>query len=625
VKFPLYSMDGSRLTSLKGEVSFFSKVNLSDIEQMDSLELDSYFSSIKGSLISLEGGGFTKIYNQGGDVFLNSTKLGLDLRPLNLTEFDDPMKQFFCDDLRSSIDIFEDYLVFNSHYKRIISVSNFSSEIELSELQDLSDYVLLFRKIDNQSSKRKLDLKRKMHFGRLFDDMKNIESENAYNETQDLLEDITNQNESLFEIELYFIVHGKDKTDLDLNTDKLISNLKEIEIDSRIESRALGSVFQSLIPGVSPLFLRKHLAPASFVCALFPLRKDFVHSSGIELISRRGYSLYLDMFEKTSHNFNMLITGSSGQGKSMMANKILLEGINNGIKGVVLDLGSSFLKTTKYLGGDIVSEKINPFISKDPVYLTEFVLSFVDGEVDQLQKGKLFKEIKNNLSITNFKEFIKALERSFDNLGLYFEDCWQYFSEDELLNESLLYCDLSKYSKRIKRPLIIYLIECFKKMDGRKIFIFDECWNLLNENADYIAECFRTFRKHDASAIAISQNIDDFSKTELGKVIIQNTFYKLLFRQTISDKVFLSNYEKELISDLRSQKGEYSEFLVLSEEVRKISRFYPSYLEYELFTSDRNDCIEFDSYLDNVGRFFSFKRCVQNFVADKYRGGNYAL
>src|SRR5690606_40132436 len=71
------------------------------------------------------------------------------------------------------------------------------------------------------------------------------------------------------------------------------------------------------------------------------------------------------------------------------------------------------------------------------------------------------------------------------------------------------------------RSLIIYLIEYFKHLEGEKIFIFDECWHLLLKNADYIAECFRTFRKHKASAVAISQNLDDFSESQLGRVIIQ--------------------------------------------------------------------------------------------------------
>src|SRR5690606_2271265 len=109
-----------------------------------------------------------------------------------------------------------------------------------------------------------------------------------------------------------------------------------------------------------------------------------------------------------------------------------------------------------------------------------------------------------------------------------------------------------------------YLIEYFKNLKGKKLFIFDECWHLLSRNADYVAECFRTFRKHNASAVAISQNLDDFSITQLGRVIIQNTYWKALFRQSLSPSEFIDSDSISFLDEIQSKKGSYSEFLLLS-------------------------------------------------------------
>src|SRR5690606_12953772 len=137
------------------------------------------------------------------------------------------------------------------------------------------------------------------------------------------------------------------------------------------------------------------------------------------------------------------------------------------------------------------------------------------------------------------------------------------------------------------RSLIIYLIEYFKHLEGEKIFIFDECWHLLLKNADYIAECFRTFRKYMASAVAISQNLDDFSESQLGRVIIQNTYYKFLFRQDLTVSEFIDSHAKSILDSVQSIKGVFSEFLLLTERIKKPVRFYPEPLEYQVMTSAR--------------------------------------
>jgi type IV secretory pathway VirB4 component len=258
---------------------------------------------------------------------------------------------------------------------------------------------------------------------------------------------------------------------------------------------------------------------------------------------------------------------------------------------------------------------------RDSEYLREFILSFIDKKWSQLEQGKLLKVIKEiSGSVDSFRELIAKLSKEFKGLDLYFEGLWHHFDNDEYCSLKLIYCDLTNYSERLKRPLIIYLIECFKHQKGKRLFVFDECWDLLDNNGDYIAKCFRTFRKFDASAIAISQNIDDFAHSKLGKVIIQNTFTKFLFKQKITDSSFINVYEKDLISSVHSEKGEYSEFLILSEGIRKIVRFFTTNLKYELFTSDPKDNRELDHYIDEKGHFFNFKRAIQNFTHIKYEG-----
>jgi type IV secretory pathway VirB4 component len=621
VNFPLFNIKGHELTSLTGLKSFQYKLDLPDLEQMNAVELDSYIENFTKELCLLPEENFYKFYSLNNKSFINTSLKEIKLTSAKMTEVTNPLDIFFKDGINSSLDIFEDYLLLNSKFLRIISLKSMPSSLFEGELQHLSDYVLTFNKKNSSKSKRSLNTKRKLHYGLTLTDIKNIDSVNAYSEVESLLEQITNQEIALFNTEVYFLINAATKSELDKKSHILLEDLKLREAIPKIESIALKDIFLSLIPGVPPLSLRRHLIPGDFLTNMLPLFNDKLQVSGISLHSRRGNEINLNIFDKYAHNYNVLISGASGQGKSVIAQKILVEETKKGTKACVLDLGHSFEKTIKYLKGRSLSKAINPLSFKDPNYLKEFIISFTDQVWTTKEQGKLYKLIKTHINTaTSFKELITLLEVDYHDLSYNFEGLWQFFDQEETDFKDLIYLDLSLYPERLKRPLIIYFIEVFKSLRGQKIFIFDECWGLLENNASYIAECFRTFRKENAAAIAISQNLDDFCETSLGRVIIQNSYLKLYFKQDIRNNTYLGEFEEDLIHDLRSIKGEYSEFLVSAENIKKITRFYPSHLEYELFTSDSKDLIQFKNYMDEKGKFIDFDKAITNYTYIKNVG-----
>ena len=613
---PLFEVNGHELVSLNGKKSSFYQIIPSDIEGMTDFSQKEIFSELERNLVDYED--IAKIYWLNNKLYINAFS-DIELANAEIVPCNEPLTTFI-NNYSDQVSFYENYLTVGDEFIRLLSIKDYPVSLNLLETQVWPDFVLNLKKIEKTHAKTKINFKRKLHYSNLFKGMRDVDSENAYNEAEDLLDNIARGDSALFEVETFLIIRSNSKENLDKKTEEIYQSFKSIDGCLFQEERGLPYFFQSLIPGVPASFKRADLCPSGYLSYLLPFHRDFIHLDGLKLSSRQGNDLYINLFSKSAINYNVLITGTSGQGKSMMANKILEHELSNGVKGMILDLGNSFYKTSKFYKGEVLSDKFNPMQFRNPRYLKEFILSVIEEKVGKKEEGKLFESIKSILEgeITKFSDLLLALEKDFEGISYYFSELQTFFTDEECELNHLTYCDFSNYPEAMKAPLIIYLIEFFKHLEGKKIFVFDECWHLLNKNADYIAECFRTFRKHQASAIAISQNLDDFSITQLGRVIIQNTYWKFMFRQSLSVSEFMDQHTIELLNTIQSKKGDYSEFLLLSEDHKKPIRYYPSYLEYQLFTSDREDNNKLFNYINTNKEFLSFQECLINFTKLKH-------
>lgn len=613
---PVFSVIDNKLTSLTGEVSSFFQILPPDMEGVDAGQQDRILADLEGDLVNTDS--VLKVYWLDGKLYLNAFG-GAGLTHGKVIPQKMPIATFTGSD-EANISFYDNYLTCGNHFLRVLNVADFPLNLRKFESYSWPDFVINFKKIDKVHAKNKINMKRKLHFSALFKGMRDLDSENAYQQAEELFESVTTDEKGLFSVEMFFILKASTKEELDYKTDNLIYDFKGRGAKLQVEASGLSYFYKSLVPGVPASFKRALNTPSDYLSYLIPFHQDFLMEEGFALSSRTGAPVYFDLFSPEAHNYNVLITGSSGQGKSMMANKLLWQELGRGTKAIVLDLGNSFVKNAKFHKGVILSQRFNPYQFRNPRYLKEFVLAAMDEKLSKREEGRLFEVIKmisEDLAVTSFKLFIDELEKSFSGIRYYFNEFEEFFTDEVVELSDFTYCDFSLYPELMKAPLIIYLIEYFKHLEGEKIFIFDECWHLLLKNADYIAECFRTFRKHKASAVAISQNLDDFSESQLGRVIIQNTYFKFLFRQSLSTSEFIDTHAKMLLDSVQSIKGSYSEFLLLSETIRKPLRYYPTPLEYQVMTSSKEDNLQFEDYLLSGGKSLPFQDAIRNFTKIK--------
>lgn len=101
--------------------------------------------------------------------------------------------------------------------------------------------------------------------------------------------------------------------------------------------------------------------------------------SGTLLVTRRGHVTWADPFATTG-NFNFIVAGDSGSGKTFFANQLLLDHLESGGQAWVIEIGRGFEKMCNLVGGDHIrlSDQstfgLNPFTS----------VKNLDEEIDEL-------------------------------------------------------------------------------------------------------------------------------------------------------------------------------------------------------------------------------------------------
>ena len=641
--FPIIEVIGNQITNRNGEKSYFYKLLPPDLEQFSEVETESFYESLCSQLNNCDCEFFYKFYNLGGVSYLNTDDLNFTLTNTNFLKLDNPLEIFFGNrDIYSSVSFFEDYLSFNGKYTRVLSISSFSNDQNtLAYLPSDIDYIVSFKRKDSLKSLKELDHTRSAHMSNFHKNKRDIESEGAYGQAEGLIYEVTNGIDSLFDMEVFFLLSAYSLDELNIKAMSLITLMEQKGIKLFIEGKSvkkkksgLATIFNSLVPGVYPKFdLRSHVNKGGHLVNLLPMTRSFLQegvtdkdesSSVVTFKDIEGNSIYFDPFNRDLKNRNMLVSGSTGGGKSVFVNFLLHELAPNH-PTVILDKRASYKRLTLYHGGSILESGFNPMQFKDPIFLREIIISVCGvTSYSKLESGRLLKTIRKVLEqypdLMDFNQFIKILEQDFKNLSLYFEEVSKYFTTDIIRPSNITYVDFENYPKGVVAPLIIFILQFFKEIPTKeKILVFDECWAYLKDHVEYVEECFRTFRKTGAFPIAISQGILDFNKEDqnLSNAIVNNSHLKIFFPQDYIDSHEVSGFDNSRISELCLEKGSFSECYLKSSDnkIKKTLVVELDFLRSELFHTepvDGDPMLEFIS--ENQKYFKNTKETIDSFV-----------
>lgn len=468
-----------------------------------------------------------------------------------------------------------------------------------------------------------------------------LESAAKLSDIESLLKKRVSGDTKIFSVALNVLLRSSDEALLDTQVEQVLQGFRELSgSEGMLESLAATSMFFKFSLPNAKATERARKMNTEVLANFLPIYGDWIgHETPRVLIkTRSGGLLGFDPFSPTLTNFNQVVSGGSGAGKSYLTNLLIAQLMKEDPKVFIVDIGGSYKKVTDNLVGQYVPIGQDSTISLNPFDLSErsieavdqkikFMTSLVEimtkedgaGGIGKLERSEIEHAIKECLSEQNDPRLShlrgKLLENSEPSvakmgkiLGPWVGDSpyGKFVDRASNLNiaNKIVCFDLKGMEAQPDlQAVCLFLItdliwrEVQRDRTTPKFVVFDECWSLLENDAGsrFLGEVFRTFRKYRASAIAISQTMDDFANSKVASAILPNASVKWLLKQTggnvpnLQKILRFNEREIRLVESVTSKKGFFSEAFLVAGDDKQVVVIESSPLEYWLATTDPLD------------------------------------
>jgi conjugal transfer ATP-binding protein TraC len=332
------------------------------------------------------------------------------------------------------------------------------------------------------------------------------------------------------------------------------------------------------------------------VANLAPLQGEWhgMNSPCMMLYGRRGQPFFWDPFANDEGNFNAIVVGRSGSGKSVFMQELVTSA--RGKNGIVyvIDDGRSFMNSCRLQGGEYIefSDKaespiiINPFsvvnpetMKKSPEYKTE-VMGLITAIICQMCEGDPTKKDLKKLDPIQIRMIGKAIgyiwekhgpDASITTVADHFKNyndlddpkgkergrdlatLMEPFTKDgvygrffegkssiKLSNPFMVFETAELKNKKELQSIVVMFLTFmisekmyFGDRKSQITLVIDEAWDLLHgEGSSVVMEGIaRRARKYGANLVLGTQSINDFYKTPATIAVIENSDWSILLSQ----------------------------------------------------------------------------------------------
>ncbi|OGG06763.1 hypothetical protein A2872_00840 [Candidatus Gottesmanbacteria bacterium RIFCSPHIGHO2_01_FULL_42_12] len=486
------------------------------------------------------------------------------------------------------------------NFNHSLEVSMFIYPVESKEI--LND---LKRKIAEMEATIESDIKR----GKVIDPGVQV----ALDDALALQEQLAKGAEKFFQFGLYLTISSDSLEELDQVTKEVSSTLGALLIISKPATLQMEDGFKTTLPTcLDKLMITRNMDTTS-LATTFPFTSSELTANEGVMYGINEHNDSLIIFDRfTLENANEVVLGKSGSGKSFLVKLEALRSLMFGTDVIIIDPEEEYRALAESVGGDYVS-----FGFSSNTYINPFELSGAkEGESTenelQIKIGftlaRLLKIMVETKSAEEDAVLHNALEMTYKQKGITYdpethkneppllEDLYkvlvgfenpmaqnialrlekfvkgsfgQIFNRKSTVNLKnsftvFSFRDLEDQMRSLAIFVIVdYIWNQIRRNLKRRILIVDEAWYLMkNQNsAEFLWSFAKRARKYYLGLTTITQDVEDFMSTDLGKTIVTNSSIQMLMKQSpasidrLAEVFYLSEGEKSFLLSTNVGEG----------------------------------------------------------------------
>lgn len=496
--------------------------------------------------------------------------------------------------------------LFVAGYPRFVAANWLEPLVSFNHTLDIAMYIYptrseeilenLKRKVGEMEATIQSDLKR----GRVIEPSVQVALEDALA----LQQELAKGSERFFQFGLYVTIPAKTREDLDKTTKQVEATLGSLLIVTKKSILQMEEGVKTTLPmGKDRVLVTRNMDTTSLATTFPFTTSELTANEGI-LYGLNEHNDSLIIFDRfTLENANSVVFGKSGGGKSYMVKLEIMRSLMFDTEVIVIDPENEYENLTHTLGGEYIRFRFGSQTKLNPFDLA-LLGSTSDGQSELSQKvlslHGFFRVVMGRLTPTEDALLDRALILTYKQKGItpdpsthkkeppLMEDLYKTLvGMEEVLAKGLadriekfvkgslvgifdqqtnvsIRNQLTVFSIRDLedelRPIAMYLILDFiwnkiRHDKRRRLLIVDEAWYMMKypDSAQFLYGIAKRARKYYLGLTTITQDVEDFMATEMGKAIIQNSSMQILLKQssaaidTIAQVFYLSEGEKHLL------------------------------------------------------------------------------
>lgn len=475
--------------------------------------------------------------------------------------------------------------------------------------------------------------------------------ETAYQDVENLRDDLQQGIEHFFQFALYITVYGDNEEDLKRIETQIASILEARIVYMKPAFMQMEKGFNSTMPlGDDKLMIGNNMN-TSPLSTTFPfVSSDLTSNKGILYgINRHNNSLIL--FDRFSmENANMVIFAKSGAGKSYAVKLEILRSLMMGIEVIAIDPENEYKHLCETVGGTFIKislaskNNINPFdlptgmegespadILRSAIVHVSGILKVMLGRISAEEDAILDKAITETYAIKDITpesdfttlepptmtdlqmvlENMAGAESLASRIKKYTEGTFAGFLNHKTNidpDNKFIVFNIRDMEEEL-RPVAMYLVLHFiwnliRSKKRKRILVVDEAWWMMQHEdaASFLFGIAKRCRKYYMGLTTITQDVTDFMGSKYGKPIVTNSSIQILLKQSpagikvIVDTFYLTDEEKFLL--LESNVGEG---IFFAGSKRAAIKVVASYSEDQIITSDPAQLLEIERAKKELG------------------------